>query len=40
MRYLNKPEATAETIVDGWLRTGDVGYRRRGLPVLVDRGRT
>ncbi len=36
--YLNKPDATAETICDGWLRTGDIGYRDDdGFFYIVDR---
>ena len=36
--YLNRPEATAEAIVDGWLHTGDVGLMDEdGYLVLVDR---
>ncbi len=36
--YLNKPDATAETIVDGWLHTGDVGHLDAdGYLTLVDR---
>ncbi len=35
--YWNDAAATAETIRDGWLRTGDYGYLRDGLLFLVSR---
>ena len=35
--YWNDPVATAETIRDGWLRTGDYGYLRDGMLFLVSR---
>lgn len=36
--YLNRADATAETIVDGWLRTGDIAYvDPQGYIFIVDR---
>ena len=36
--YLNNPDATAKTIVDGWVRTGDVGILDDdGYLTIVDR---
>ncbi|XP_076450050.1 uncharacterized protein LOC143286390 isoform X2 [Babylonia areolata] len=36
--YFNNPQATQDTIVDGWLRTGDLGhYDEEGYFTITDR---
>jgi len=38
MGYLNRPEATEDTIINGWLRTGDLGKKDSdGYLYIVDR---
>ncbi len=38
LNYLNNPEATQSTIIDGWLHTGDIAYEdEEGFFYIVDR---
>ncbi|MEL4320381.1 long-chain fatty acid--CoA ligase [Leifsonia sp. YIM 134122] len=35
--YLGRPDASAEAVVDGWFRTGDLGTYSEGIVTIVDR---
>lgn len=37
--YFNNLEATKSTILDGWLRTGDIGYQNEGKWYIIDRAK-
>jgi len=39
-RYWNNPEQTAETIIDGWVKTGDIAYMDEdGFLYICDRAK-